>query len=489
MDNDTKSLIAGLGIGFVLAPFLRLVTKRWKCAKCRHSCAHCSKDKTKEIAEGFQWAFPELHTNPRVGAVLNVHNSKLFTPFTSRGMTIKNRVVVYPMCMYSSDDGFFNDWHLRNLGTFAVGGAGLIFTEATAVSPNGRISPTDAGLWKDEHIAAMKRVVDYVHAQDAKIGIQLAHAGRKASTLAPFLLTGHDTAVEKDLNGWREDSHRFVTEDTGVVGPSSIRWSENYALPIALSKQGIRKVIQQFVDAAKRAEKAGFDLIEIHGAHGYLAHEFLSPISNQRTDEYGGSLENRMRFILELTEALRVVWPQKKPIWARISATDWIAEEKTEKGVLPAGWDIESSLVLSARLKQLGVDLVDVSTSGTSLRQNKLMMPALGPCFQAGFANQIRSVVGVATGAVGMITTPQEAEQIVAQGKADVVLLARALLREPYWPLRAATELGVDIAWQPQNSRSKTTLEHHKKRLEREPAFAQMIRDAERSAKEVVAKL
>jgi len=365
----------------------------------------------------------------------------------------------------------------------------LVFTEATAVSPNGRISFNDAGLWKDEQIPAMKRVVDYVHAHGAKMGIQIAHAGRKASTMPPFILQGHDVAVGPEMNGWRDDAHKLFDEEKGVVGPSALRWNKNYALPIALSVKGIKRIIQQFVDTTKRADRAGFDLIEIHGAHGYLAHEFLSPISNQRTDEYGGSLENRMRFMLELTEAVRAAWPQNKPLWIRISSTDWIAEEKTENGVLPAGWDIESSLILAARLKQLGVDLVDCSSGGSSERQNKLMLASVGPCFQTGFANQIRSVVGIPTGAVGMITSPQEAEEIVAQGKADVVLLARGILREPYWPLRAALELGVDVAWQPQNSRSKTTLEHHKKRMEKEPAYAQLIHDAEQRAKEVVAKL
>lgn len=350
----------------------------------------------------------------------------LFEPLKIRDLTLKHRVVVSPMCQYSSEDGFANDWHLVQLGRFAVGGASLVFTEANAVTADGRISPADLGIWKDEHIEPLARAVKFIHKQNALAGTQLAHAGRKASTAEPWN-GGH--AVDPKNGGWRP-----------VYAPSAVPFSEHYVAPTALDKAGIAQVVQAFADAARRALDAGFDVIEIHGAHGYLLHEFLSPLSNQRTDEYGGSLENRTRMVREVVSAIRKVWPERLPLWLRISATDYA----------PNGWTPEESVELARMVKPLGVDLVDCSSGGLI---GGVKIP-IGPGYQVNFADKVRREAGILTGAVGMITSPAQADQIVRNGNADVVLLARELLRHPNWPLSAARALKQKIQWPRQHERA-----------------------------------
>jgi len=330
------------------------------------------------------------------------------------------------MCEYSSTDGFANDWHLVHLGSRAVGGAGLVITEATAVSPEGRISMQDLGIWKDEHIPMLERIATFIAAQGAVPGIQLAHAGRKASTLRPW--DGNGTLPAAD-GGWE------------VVAPSAIPFNDVFPLPVALTETGIRKVKDDFKAAAIRAQKAGFKVIEIHAAHGYLLHNFLSPLSNQRTDEYGGSFENRIRLIVETIEVVRSVWPEQYPVLLRISATDW-AE---------GGWNPEESVRLAAIVKGKGVDLVDCSSGGLAAHQQI----KVGPLYQTPFAEKIRKEADIPTGAVGMITTAEEAESIIAEGRADMVLLAREMLRDPYFPLHAAHELDADIKWPVQYERAR----------------------------------
>ena len=340
----------------------------------------------------------------------------LFSPLRLRGIELKNRIIVSPMCEYSAQDGHPTNWHLVHLGSRAVGGAALVFTEATAVSAVGRISPADTGIYLDSHIEAWRRIVDFIHEQGAVSGIQLAHAGRKASTAAPWL--GGAPIAIKD-GGW------------SPVGPSAIPFNAGYAVPRELSAADIDKVISDFAAAAGSALQAGFQVAEIHSAHGYLLHQFLSPLSNRRTDEFGGSLENRIRLPLLVAKTVREVWPADRPIFVRISATDW-AEN---------GWDLQQSVELSRRLKEVGVDLVDVSSGGTV---PNVTIPS-GPGYQAGFASTIRKEAGIATGAVGMISDAAQAETILSTGQADVVLLAREMLRDPYWPRRAAQALGVKI--------------------------------------------
>jgi 2,4-dienoyl-CoA reductase-like NADH-dependent reductase (Old Yellow Enzyme family) len=322
------------------------------------------------------------------------------------------------MCQYSSIDGAANDWHVVHLGTRAVGGAGLVFTEATAVTAGGRISPQDLGIWKDEHIRGLSAVVRVIKSEGAVPGIQLAHAGRKASVARPWE-GGQQLALES--GGWT------------TVAPSAVPFKDGERAPRVLALDGIREVIQAFTAAAARALTAGFEVVEIHAAHGYLLNEFLSPLSNQRTDEYGGSFDNRIRFLCEVVQAVRGTWPGTLPLFVRISATDW-AE---------GGWDIEQSVELGRRLAPLGVDLIDCSSGG--------LVPGVripvGPGYQVGFAERIRREAGILSGAVGLITEPQQADAIVAAGQADLVLLARQLLRDPYWPLRAARELGARPAW------------------------------------------
>ena len=338
----------------------------------------------------------------------------LFTPLTVRGTTIRNRIAVSPMCMYSSVDGFANDWHFVHLGTRAVGGAGLVFTEATAVTAEGRISPQDLGIWSDEHVPGLARIVEFVHGHGAAAGIQLAHAGRKASTAPPW---DGGRPVDEAHGGWRP------------VAPSAIPFADGYAVPHELSVDEIQGVVAAFAAAAGRAIEACFDWIELHAAHGYLLHQFLSPLSNQREDEYGGIFENRVRIVLETVAAIREVWGEERPLALRVSATDWAG----------GGWTADDTVRLAALLAGAGVDLVDCSSGGTLPR---VAIP-MGPGYQVPFAEAVRRQ-GVLSGAVGMITTPEQADELIRNGRADLVLLARALLRDPYWPLHAARALRHD---------------------------------------------
>lgn len=352
----------------------------------------------------------------------------LFTPFAIRSLTLRNRVVVSPMCQYSSVDGFATDWHLVHLGSRAVGGASLVITEATAVSPEGRISPHDLGIWKDEHIEALARATAFVHAQGAVAGIQLAHAGRKASVDAPWR---GGRVLEESEGGWRP-----------IYAPSARAFSERTPVPVEMSRADIARVVSDFRAAAARALAAGFQVIELHVAHGYLLHEFLSPLSNDRMDEYGGAFENRVRLVLECVSAVREVWPDRLPLFVRLSATDWVDD---------GGWDIEQSIALSRLLASNGVDVVDCSSGGNV---HGVKIP-VGPGYQVLFAERIRRDAKIATGAVGMITESSQAQEIVATGRADLVIMARELLRDPYFPLRAARELGAEITWPPQYERAK----------------------------------
>ncbi len=347
--------------------------------------------------------------------------TSLFDPITLRGLTARNRIWLSPMCEYSVEkqDGVPTDWHLVHLGSRAVGGFGLIITESTAVTADGRISPQDTGLWNDEQVNAWRRIVDFVHQQDARIGVQLGHAGRKSSTYAPWRGRG---SVPADRGGWRAQA------------PSAIAYG-NDAEPAELTVDQIADIVAAFGDAARRADDAGFDLIEIHGAHGYLAHQFLSPLSNTRTDGYGGSFENRSRFLLEVVDTVRAAWPRDKPLVVRVSATDWV----------DGGWTVQDTTELGSLLAGRGVDLIDVSSGGLDPRQQI----TVGPGYQVPFARDVRTKAGVATGAVGLITEPAQAQTILDEGSADVVLLARAGLREPAWPLRAAHELGIPAARAP----------------------------------------
>jgi 2,4-dienoyl-CoA reductase-like NADH-dependent reductase (Old Yellow Enzyme family) len=344
--------------------------------------------------------------------------SKLFSPLSIRDVEFKNRIFVSPMCQYSSEDGFPTDWHLVHLGSRAVGGAAMVMVEATAVSPEGRISPDDSGMWSDDHAVGFKRITSFIKSQGAVPGIQIAHAGRKASTGAPWRggkpLTGEQA-------GWQP------------IAPSPIPFDDVSPLPREMAGIDIEEVFSQFVDAARRSLEAGFEVLEIHMAHGYLLHEFLSPVSNLRTDEYGGPLENRMRLPLRIAEALRQTWPGHLPLFVRISCTDWIQ----------GGWDLSQSIEFSRRLKTLGVDLIDCS-SGAMVPHAKI--PA-GPGFQVPFAATVKKEAHIATGAVGFITQPVQAEQIIATGQADAILMAREFLRQPYWPLHAAKALNVEIPW------------------------------------------
>lgn len=347
--------------------------------------------------------------------------TSLFEPLTLRGTTLRNRIAVSPMCQYSAVDGVPNDWHLVHLGARATGGAGLVLSEATAVSPEGRISPEDTGIWNDEQAVAWKRIAGFVRSQGAVPGIQLAHAGRKASTWAPF--DPRAGSIDAKDGGWPS------------VGPSAIAYGR-YAEPIALDLDGIAKVISDFATAAARSVDAGFEVIELHAAHGYLLHEFLSPLSNLRTDEYGGS--GRSRLLLEVVSAVRAVF--SGPLLVRISGTDWT----------DGGWTIQDSVALAPALREAGVDLVDVSSGGLHHTQQ---IP-VGPGFQVPLAAAVRAA-GIPTGAVGLITEPEQADMILADGQADLVFLARELLRDPHWPLRAAAVLGAEVSWPKQYERAR----------------------------------
>ncbi|HUR34529.1 MAG TPA: NADH:flavin oxidoreductase/NADH oxidase [Vicinamibacterales bacterium] len=349
----------------------------------------------------------------------------LFEPLQLRGLTLRNRIVVSPMCQYSCNEGFANDWHFVHLASRAVGGAGLVFTEAAAVTADGRISPEDLGIWDDVHAGPFERIGRFVRGEGAAFGMQLAHAGRKGSTRRPWDGTG---AVSPEEGGWQPS------------GPTATPFADNYPVPRMMTRDDIVEVIDAFRRAAYRARRVGFDVVEVHAAHGYLIHEFLSPLSNTRTDQYGGSFDNRIRLCVEVVEAVRGVWPDDRPLFVRVSATDW-----TE-----GGWDIEQAVELARRLRALGVDLVDCSSGGNVPNAR---IP-LGPGYQVPFAERIRRDAAIPTGAVGLITQPAEADAIVRGGQADLVLLARELLRDPYWPLRAARELGHEVSWPSQYLRA-----------------------------------
>ncbi|MBI9115968.1 NADH:flavin oxidoreductase/NADH oxidase [Sanguibacter suaedae] len=351
----------------------------------------------------------------------------LLSPMTLRGLTIPNRVWLAPMCQYSAVDGVPGDWHLVNLGARAQGGFGLLLTEAAAVVPEGRISPQDAGLWSDEQTRAWARIVDFVHGQGARIGTQLAHAGRKASTFRPW--EPYQGTVPEVQGGW------------ATVGPSDVAFP-GYAEPREMTLDEVRAVPQQFADAAVRALEAGFDVVEVHAAHGYLLHQFLTPLANTRTDEYGGSLENRSRLLVETVDAVRAVWPADRPLFVRVSATDWRED----------GLRVDDVAQVAKVLGEHGVDLVDVSSGGAAPAEI-----TVGPGYQVSMARDVREVSGLPVSAVGLITDPQQAEQVLADGAADAVMLGREALRDPMWPLRAAHALGVDRSdapWPPQYQRA-----------------------------------
>lgn len=346
--------------------------------------------------------------------------SKLFERYKLREIEFRNRIWVSPMCQYSSEDGMPTDWHLVHLGSRAVGGAGLVIQEATAVSPEGRISPSDAGIWSDEHAESYKRIAKFIKEQGAVAGIQLAHAGRKASTGEPW---NGGIKVEIEDGGWE------------TVAPGAIAFNADYPMPREMSKADITQATEDFVAATRRSVDAGFEVIEIHAAHGYLFHEFLSPLSNKRADEYGGSLENRMRFLLDVAKKVREAVLENMPVFVRISATDW-----TENG-----WDLAQSVELCRELKNLGIDLIDVS-SGGNVPDAKI---PVAPNYQVSFAAEIRKQVGIATGAVGMITNAKQAEEILQNNEADAILMAREFLRDPYFPFTAAKELGENLDYVP----------------------------------------
>ena len=353
----------------------------------------------------------------------SLHDQKLpeidlFSPLTIRDVTIPNRVVMSPMCQYSAENGLANDWHFVHLGSRAVGGAGLIVVEATAVTAQGRITPADLGIWDDMHVEPLARIVQFLRQQGAIAGIQLAHAGRKASTDVPWQ---GGAPLTPEQGSWP------------IVGPSPLPFHENGPIPTPLDAHGIREVIQAFVSAVQRALQAGFQVIELHAAHGYLLHSFLSPLSNQRTDNYGGFLENRMRFLLELVESVREVLPNGMPLFVRLSATDWVE----------GGWDIEQSVILSRELKALGVDLVDASTGG--LAPHARIPVETG--YQVPFSAKIRKEAGIQTGAVGLITEAEYANQVITRGCADLVDIGRELLRDPYWSIRAQGALDDQPDW------------------------------------------
>jgi 2,4-dienoyl-CoA reductase-like NADH-dependent reductase (Old Yellow Enzyme family) len=353
--------------------------------------------------------------------------SALFSPITLRGLTLPNRIAVSPMCQYNSENGSATDWHLMHLGQMSLGAGALVITEMTNVNPVGRITSKCAGMYSDENEAAMKRVIDFCKKYGvAKHGIQLAHAGRKASTLPPAL--GGKPLKPGEDGGWQ------------TKAPSAIPFAPDWPVPEALTKQEIKELVAQWVSAAKRAERIGYDLIEFHGGHGYLVHQFLSPLSNQRSDEYGGSLENRMRFPLELFAAMRAAWPSDKPMGIRVSATDWV----------DGGWTLGDTIDLARHLKDAGVDLVDCSSGGTT---GTAKIP-VGAGYQVPFAEAVRRGAGIATGAVGMITDAAQADQVIRNGQADIVLLARELLRQPYWPLQAAEKLRKTVSWPAQYLRA-----------------------------------
>ena len=351
----------------------------------------------------------------------------LFDPLVLRSLTLRNRIGVSPMCQYSSTDGFADDWHLVHLGSRAVGGAGLVSTEATAVEVNGRISAADLGIYRDEHVPPLARIVGFLHAQGAAAGIQLAHAGRKASTARPW----EGGKPVDPPEGWRP-----------IVAPSALAFDAGYQTPVALDAAEIAAIVAAFATGARRALAAGFEVIEVHAAHGYLIHEFLSPVSNRRDDQWGGSFDNRVRFLLEIVRAVRRVWADWRPMLVRLSTTDWLGAE---------GWEVEDSIALARRLGREGVDLIDCSSGGIAPR---VAIP-VGPGYQTANAARIRAEAPMPTTALGMITSAAQAEHVLRTGQADLVFLARALLRDPYFALHAAAELGADSPWPPQYLRAR----------------------------------
>lgn len=357
--------------------------------------------------------------------------SKLFEPIALRGLELSNRIVVSPMCQYTANEGTVGDWHLMHLGQFAVSGAGLVFVEATGVEPEGRITPGCVGLYSDENEAGLAQVVQFCRAYgNAKLGLQLAHAGRKASADVPWR---GGSPLAADDGGWR------------TVAPSALPYAPAWPEPAALDGEGLTRIKGAFVQGAERALRLDFDLIEIHAAHGYLLHQFLSPLSNQREDSYGRSLENRMRFPLEVFEAVRGAWPEDRPLGIRISASDWIE----------GGWDLEGSVALARALKERGCDFIDVSSGGLAPAQ----AVEAGPGYQTGFAAEVKRLSGLATIAVGLVTEPRQAETIVRSGQADMVALARMMLFNPRWPWHAAEALGAQAAFPPQYQRSHPSLQ------------------------------
>jgi 2,4-dienoyl-CoA reductase-like NADH-dependent reductase (Old Yellow Enzyme family) len=352
--------------------------------------------------------------------------SRLFTPLTLRELSFKNRIFVSPMCQYSSRDGMPTDWHLVHLGSRAVGGAGLVMVEASAVTAQGRISPDDSGIWNDDQAKAFSAITRFIREHGAVPGIQLAHAGRKASTDLPWKGSGPLDATHR---GWQ------------TIAPSALPFAGGHTTPREATARDLETILGQFAAAARRSKEAGFEVVEIHMAHGYLLHEFLSPLSNLRSDEFGGPFENRVRFPLRVAKAVREIWPEHLPVFVRVSASDW----------MEGGWDLPQTLEFARSLQGIGIDLIDCSSGGLVPQA----APPFGPGFQTPFASAIRKEVGIATGAVGFITDPAQAEQIIATGLADVVFLARELLRDPYWPLHAAKALGVDLGWPVQYERAK----------------------------------
>jgi len=355
-------------------------------------------------------------------------SSHLFSSLTLKSLTLKNRIVVSPMCQYSSMNGFASDWHLVHLGSRAVGGAGLVFSEATAISPEGRISPQDLGIYLDDHIEKLKQITEFVETQGAVPGIQLGHAGRKASTYAPW--KGKSQVSQAD-GGWQN------------LAPSAIPFGENEIAPKQMDSGDIQKVLDDFMAATSRSLKAGFKIVEIHAAHGYLVHQFLSPLSNHRTDEYGGSFENRIRLLLQIIDVVKIVWPENLPLFVRISATDW-AEN---------GWDADQSVKLAAILLEKGVDVIDVSTGGL-VSYAKIQV---GPSYQVPFSARIKKETGIKTGAVGLITETAQADEILKNEEADLIFMARELLRDPYFPLNAAIQLDEEVKWPVQYERARRT--------------------------------
>lgn len=351
----------------------------------------------------------------------------LFDSLTLRSVTFRNRIGMSPMCEYSSSDGYANRWHTVHLGSRAVGGTALVMTEATAVSPEGRISPHDLGIYYDEHIPQLREIVDFIHEHGAVAGIQLAHAGFKASTARPWDGGG---PLKPEQGGWNP-----------VYGATDAPFTEGWIAPHALHAGEIAQLTATFVTATQRALRAGFRVIEIHAAHGYLLHEFLSPVTNTRTDEYGGSFENRTRFLRGVVQAVRNAMPEALPLFVRISASDWLDE----------GWSVDDSVQLAKELKRLGVDLIDCSSGGIHPHAKI----EVGPGYQVPFARRVREEAGIATAAVGMITEPEQADEIIARGDADMLFLGRELLRQPYWPLAAAAKLGHSIQWPPQYDRAR----------------------------------